>query len=58
MKLIDAYGVELWRFKIDSIVTKISTCLNNGPRMGEFEYEPYWICSARVISNASFDEIT
>ncbi len=26
--------------------------------MGEFKYEPNWIYSARVISNASFDEIT
>ncbi len=43
---------------IDLIVTKICICLNNGPRMGEFEYGPYWIYSACVIRNASFDEIT
>ncbi len=42
----------------DSIVAKISICLDNGPRTSYFKYGPYWIDSVCVISNTSFDEIT
>ncbi len=42
----------------DSIVAKICTCLDNGPRMDDLEYGPYWIESVCVISNTSLDGST
>ncbi len=30
-------------YNFDSVVSKICMCLENGPRTGDSEYEPYWI---------------